>query len=488
MNTSNLVATALLVTIAVTGCSATAEPRGILGALDRLKVGPNYERPATQLPERFRGQDAADPASLADLPWWHVFGDPALQRLIREALENNYDLEAAIARVEQFRARVGVAASELYPQVGYGGSAARAKRSCPSSDPRETARRTSSRASSTWPGKSTSGAAFAGRRKPRARSFSPAGTFVARVMLSLVSNVASGYFRLLELDRQREIARSSAETYQQTLDLFTQRFEGGKDTKLSTSRAEASLAASLATIARLDQAIVQQENAISELLGAPPRPIERGNPLTAQSPPAAPLGLTSDLLQRRPDILRAEHEMVSANAEIGVAVANFFPRIGLTALYGGQSDEIENVIKNNFSIWNIAGSVSGPIFQGGRLLEQYRARRAFWDETIAAYRGTIVQALREVSDALAAQSKLVERRAAEERQVKALTQAVELSLDRYRTGLASYFEVLEAQQELYPAEDALAQSQRDQLLTVVDLYKALGGGWNLADDAWTAMR
>ena len=180
--------------------------------------------------------------------------------------------------------------------------------------------------------------------------------------------------------------------------------------------------------------------------------------------------------------------MVSANAEIGVAVANFFPRIGLSALYGGESDDINNVLKNNFSIWNIVGSVSGPIFQGGRLIEQYRGRQAFWDETIAAYRGTIVQALREVSDALAAQSKLVERRAAEERQVKALTLAVELSLDRYRTGRANYFEVLEAQQQLYPAEDALAQSQRDQLLTVVALYKALGGGWKLTDDAWTAMR
>jgi multidrug efflux system outer membrane protein len=305
-------------------------------------------------------------------------------------------------------------------------------------------------------------------------------------MLSLVSDVASGYFRLLELDREREIARSSAETYQQTLDLFTERYEGGKDTKLSTSRAEASLAASLATIARLDEAIGQQENAICQLLGAPPRPIERGNPLIVQTPPVAPAGLTSDLLQRRPDILRAEHDMMSANAEVGVAVANFFPRIGLTALYGGESPEIGNILKNNFSIWNIAGSVSGPIFQGGRLLEQYRARQAFWDETIAAYRGTIVQALREVADALVSQSKLVERRAAQERQVKALADAVELSLLRYRTGLANYFEVLEAAQQLYPAEDALAQSQRDQLLTIVTLYKALGGGWNLPDDTWMA--
>jgi multidrug efflux system outer membrane protein len=479
---------AVLLAMALAGCSATAEPRGLLGALDRLKVGPNYERPATQLPERFRGQaDSADPASVADLPWWDVFGDPALQRLVREALENNYDLQTAIARVAQFRAQVGVAASDLYPHAGYGGAATREKAFVP-----------------LVPGGNHTFNLFSGvldvaweidiwgrirRATEAARAQFLASEDVRRgVMLSLVSDVAAGYFGLLELDREREIARSSAETYQRTLDLFTQRYEGGKDTKLSTSRAEASLAASLATIARLDQAIIQQENAISQLLGAPPRPIERGNPLTAQSPPAAPAGLTSDLLQRRPDIVRAEHDMMSANAEIGVAVANFFPRIGLTALYGGESDDINNVLKNNFSIWNIAGSVSGPIFQGGRLIEQYRGRQAFWDETIAAYRGTIVQALREVSDALAAQSKLVERRAAEERQVKALELAVELSLDRYRTGRANYFEVLEAQQQLYPAEDGLAQSQRDQLLTVVALYKALGGGWKLTDDAWTAMR
>jgi multidrug efflux system outer membrane protein len=487
MRTAHVIAT-VLGAMTLAGCSATAEPRGLLGALDRLKVGPNYERPSTQLPERFRGQpDTADPASLADLPWWDVFGDPALQRLVREALENNYDLQTAIARIAQFRAQVGVVASDLYPHVGYDGAATRGKTFVPLvTGGNRTFNVFSGVLAAAWEidvwGRIR-------RATEAARAQFLASEDVRRgVMLSLVSDVAAGYFVLLELDREREIARSSADTYQRTLDLFTQRYEGGKDTKLSTSRAEAALAASLATIARLDQAILQQENAICQLLGHPPRPIERGDPLTAQSAPAAPSGLTSDLLQRRPDIVRAEHDMMSANAEIGVAVANFFPRIGLSALYGGESDDIDNILKNNFSIWNIAGNVSGPIFQGGRLVEQYRARQAFWDETIAAYRGTIIQALREVSDALAAQSKLVERRAAEERQVKALAQAVELSLDRYRMGLASYFEVLEAQQQLYPAEDALAQSQRDQLLTVVALYKALGGGWSLTDDAWTAMR
>jgi multidrug efflux system outer membrane protein len=450
-------------------------------------VGPDYQRPATSLPDRFRGQPGAvDRASLADLPWWEVFGDPALQSLVREALENNYDLEAAIARVEQFRAHVRVVASDLYPHVGYDGSATREKTFLP----------TASGASHTL--NLFSGAIDVAweidvwgrirRSKEAARAELLASEDARRgVMLSLVSDVAAAYFRLIELDRQHEIARSSTETYQQTLDLFTQRYEGGKDTKISTSRAEAALAASVATIARLDREIVQQENAISELLGAPPQRIER-NPLPAGAPPAAPAGLTSDLLERRPDILRAEHDMMRANAEIGVAVADFFPRIGLTALYGGERAELGNVLKDSFSIWNVAGSVSGPIFQGGRLVAQYHAQQAFWDETIAAYRGTILQALREASDALVAQSKLVDQRAAEERQVKALAAAVDLSLLRYRTGLANYVEVLEAEERLYPAQDALAESQRDQLLTVVALYKVLGGGWNLGDDAWTAMR
>ena len=487
MRISHIAAT-LLVTVALGGCSPTAGSHGILGALRRLEVGPDYARPATEMPERFRGQpESIDPASLADLPWWEVFGDPALQQLVREALQHNYDLETAVARVEQFHAQVGVAAADLYPQIGYQGAASREKAFVP-----------------ILPGGNRTFNDFSAaldvaweidiwgrirRATESARAQFLASEDVRRgVMLTLVSDVAAGYFQLLELDREREIARSSAEAYQHTLALFTDRFEGGKDTKLSTSRAEASLQASVATIARLEQAIIKQEDALSELAGAPPGPIERGHPLVEQSSPTTPVGLTTELLQRRPDIVRAEHDMMSANAEIGVAVANFFPRIGLTALYGGESGKIGDVLKNNFSIWNVAGSMAGPIFQGGRLVEQYHARQAFWDESIAAYKATIVRALREVADGLAAQSKLVDERAAEERQVEALATAVDLSLLRYRTGLATYFEVLEAEQQLYPAQDQLAQSQRDQLLTVVGLYKALGGGWKLTDAAWTTVQ
>jgi outer membrane protein, multidrug efflux system len=197
--------------------------------------------------------------------------------------------------------------------------------------------------------------------------------------------------------------------------------------------------------------------------------------------PQAPPGLTTDLLHRRPDTLRAEQTMIAANAQVGVAVADFFPTIGLSALYGGSSKKIGDIVKDSFSVWNIAASAAGPIFRGGELLETYHAQKAFWDQAIAEYKATIVQAFSEVSDALTAQSNLVRQREALEKQVAALQDVVHLSLLRYDTGRATYFEVLEAEQQLYPAEDALAQTQRDQLLAVVNLYKALGGGWQLTD-------
>jgi outer membrane protein, multidrug efflux system len=305
------------------------------------------------------------------------------------------------------------------------------------------------------------------------------------VMLTLVSDVATGYFRLLELDRELVIARESSKTYKDTLDLFTQRFEFGKDSKLPVERAQAAYDSSIANIASLQRARVQQENALSVLLGAYPREIERGTELTEQSLPIAPVGLTTDLLQRRPDIMQAEQFMVGANAEIGVAVANFFPRIGITALYGGQSTNIGDVFESSFSIWNIAGGLAGPLFQGGRLVESYYAQQAFWNQTIAQYKQTILVAFQEVSDSLVAEQTLVDQRAALIHQVDSLRESVDLSLLRYSAGRASYFEVLEAEQLLFPAEDALAQTQRDQLFAVVNLYKALGGGWNLSDAQWS---
>lgn len=475
----------LLAAVCIMGCSPTTEPQGFWGRVWRFEVGPDYKRPEVSMGDEFRSQlGPSEAASLADLPWWKVFDDKSLQSLIAEALLHNYDLQLAAARIEQARALVWVSASQLYPQIGYEGFAGREKTFVPLEQT----------------GGNITFNAFGGLfsaaweldiwgRIRRSTEVARASLFAQEdirrgVMLTLVSDVAAGYFRLIELDRELAIARDSSETYKQTLDLFTQRFEFGKDNKLPVVRAQAAYDSSIANIASLKRAIVQQENALSVLLGTYPEAIERGTPLTAQSMPLTAVGLTTDLVQRRPDILQAEQNMIAANAGIGVAMANFFPRIGLSALYGGQSQHIDDVIDSSFSIWNIAGNVAGPIFQGGRILESYYAQEAYWNGTIALYKQIVLVAFREVSDALIAQQTLVGQRAAYQHQVEALKEAVELSLLRYNAGRASYFEVLEAEQLLFPAEDALAQTQRDQLLAVVDLYKALGGGWNLSNSDW----
>ena len=393
-------------------------------------------------------------------------------------------MQGAVARIEQARALVGVSASQLYPQVGYQGAAAR--------------QRIPGGIISPGISESTFNV-FLGafnvaweidlwgrirRTTEVARAQFLASEEARRgVVVTLVSDVATGYFQLLALDRELAIAHDSAETYRRTRDVFMARYLGGTDTKISTSRAEADLQNSLATIAALKRQITQTENAISALLGANPGPIERGMALADQPRPSTPPGLTTELLRRRPDILQAEQTMISANAAIGVAVANFFPTIGLSTMYGGASSKIGNIAKDSASLWNIAANLSGPIFQGGRLIESYRAQQAFWDQTIAAYRATIVQAFREVADALAAEARLVEQRTAQEAQVLALREAADLALARYQTGRSSYIEVLDAQELLYPAESSLAQTERDQLLAVVNLYKALGGGWEMPGNA-----
>jgi len=484
-----LVGLGLMIVMMTAGCSPTSEPTGIWAKLWNLEVGPDYKRPGVKLVEQFRSEiGPSEAASIADLPWWKVFNDTALQKLVATALGHNYDLQVAAARVEEARAIVGVTASQLYPQVFYNGGAGRQKAFVPFEQA----------------GGNITFNTFTGffnmfweldvwGRVRRSTEVSRARLFAQEdirrgVMLSLVTDTATDYFALVELDRELEIAKQSAETYKQTLALFTDRFHLGKDTKLAVDRAQAAYDSSRADIARLSRAAVQEENALSVLLGANPQAIERGVPLVKQTMPGAPLGVTTDLLQRRPDILQAEQTMMGANAQIGVAVASFFPTIGLSALYGGQSQKIGDMFDSSFSIWNIAGNLSGPVFQGGQLIETYYADQAFWDETIAQYRQTALVAFREVSDALIAQQTLVAQREALEDQVVALGESVELSTLRYKIGRASYFEVLEAEQQLYPAEINLAQVQRDQLLAVVDLYKALGGGWNLSDEQWARPR
>jgi multidrug efflux system outer membrane protein len=215
--------------------------------------------------------------------------------------------------------------------------------------------------------------------------------------------------------------------------------------------------------------------------------VARGGSLSPeQLVPTVPVGLPSQLLERRPDIQQAEQALVAANAEVGVAVASFFPKLGLTSLYGGQSAELENVVKHGANVWAIAGSLAGPLFQGGRLLGNYRAQSAAFDDAAERYEQTTVQAFAEVSDAIVARDRLARVRADLDATVTALQESVRLSLQRYTDGIANYFEVLEAQQQLFPAELALVRVQADELVAVVTLYRALGGGWQLDVPAWSA--
>jgi multidrug efflux system outer membrane protein len=447
-------------------------------------LGPRYRRPAVPTPETTRGQPgSADPASLADLPWWAVFRDPALQALVTDAVRGNHDLVAASARVEQARNQIAVARADMFPQVGYQGVATRQRTFVPGSPTKATFNTFLGTFNLAWEidvwGRI--------RRATESARAEYLGAEAARrgVLLTLVSDVAQAYFDLLELDRELEITQSTRITFQDTVDLFRRRYAGGIGTLLEVSRAEAALTQARAGIPELERQIIAKENQISVLLGRPPGDVARSVRLDeVPSPTEIPVGLPSQLLERRPDIQEAEQTMVAANADVGVALANFFPRLGLTGLYGGQSSELENVVKSAGNVWAVAGSLAGPLFQGGRLLASYRATSAAWTEAVERYQQSTLQAFAEVSNALIDQQKLMDVHAEREQTVKALQTSVRLSLQRYNDGIANYFEVLEAEQQLFPAELDLARTQRDQLVAVVTLYRVLGGGWQLDVPGW----
>jgi len=436
-------------------------------------LGPNYRRPELRTPETFRGQTTPETASLADLPWWDVFDDATLRDLVGESLRQNLDLATAVARVGQARGFVLVARSEIFPQGGYQGSADRGRGLVPGSS--DTFNSFLGALNMAWE-IDLWGRIRRSTEAARAELLA-SEDFRRGVVISLVSSVAQAYFQLRELDVELEIARRSTDSFQDTLALFTRRLEGGVGNKLAVARAAAARAQAAAAIPDLERLIVAQENALGVLLGRFPGPIARGQTLTEQGTLATPAGLSSTLLERRPDVRQAEDLLRAANARVGVAVTNFFPRIGLTAAYGGNSTELDQITSGAASIWNIGASVVGPLFQGGRLIGGYEAAKAEWEGTRAQYEQTVLTAFREVSDALVAIDKLRLVREERARAVAALTDAVRLSRLRFDDGLASYFEVLDAQQLLFPAENELARIERDRLLAVVQLYRALGGGW-----------
>ncbi|HVM46729.1 MAG TPA: efflux transporter outer membrane subunit, partial [Candidatus Acidoferrum sp.] len=305
------------------------------------------------------------------------------------------------------------------------------------------------------------------------------------VMISLVSGVAGAYFELLELDEQLAIARRTRDSYERTFKLFDDQHTAGLASKLELSRAKLALRSVSARIPEIERQIALKENEINTLLGRNPGPVPRTATLVAQELPLdIPVGLPSSLLQRRPDVRMAEDRVREANAEIGVAVADFFPRIGLTSLYGGTSTDLSKLVSTGANTWALAASTAGPLFTGGRLTGRYRQTKAAREETRLEYQQTALTAFREVSDALVSHSRYEEERVEQAEAVNAGREAVTVATDRYKEGKASYYEVLEAQQQLYPAENALSQIEAARRLAVVQLYKALGGGWSLKDSGW----
>ncbi len=443
-------------------------------------VGPNFMRPWVNTPDNFRNAPtSADPASFADLPWWQVFRDDRLQNLIQLALANNHDLRIAVSRVEQARQISLQARSQFFPQVNYDGGIGTGKNAlfgaiAPNSG-------------------QTQDSAFIDlsvfwevdlwgriRRLNEAARAQFLATEEARrgVTISLVSSVAQAYFELLELDLQLEIAKRNTESFADTLRIFSLRREQGVASKLETASAEALLTSTAANIPELERQIVLKENQINVLLGRNPAAVERtAGLLDERLSVEIPAGLPSSLLERRPDIRQAEENLRAANAQVGVAVAIFFPRIGLTSLFGKASPELADFTSGTTNLWAVAGNLTGPIFQGGALVAQYRQAKAVWEEARLRYEQTVLNALQEVSNALISRQKYQEVQAQQARSVKAYEEAVQVSLQRYIAGKASYYEVLQNQQNLFPAETVLAQTELNRLLAVVQLYKALGGGW-----------
>jgi multidrug efflux system outer membrane protein len=460
------------------------------GVVTGCAIGPDYRRPPVTQIQTFRGQPAPDPASLADLPWWDMFEDPILKNLIQEALASNYEVKIAAARIQEARARVGVARSQFFPQIGYNFDVARTRNplaaaGIPSSATQDvTSNFFLGALSAQWEldiwGRI--------RRANEAARANLLATEEARrgVWLSLVSDVAQAYFELLSLDVQLQIARDSADAFQGTYNLFQDRLQFGDASRLETSRAEGALGGAQANIPELENRIAAKENQIAILLGRAPAPIPRGAPMYAQPlVPEVPAGLPSTLLERRPDLRQVEQQLVRANAQIGVAKAEFLPKLNLTGILGTASPEISAITSGGSLVWAVAAGLTGPIFQGGRILQNYRASLAERDMAVLQYQQAVITALQEVANNLTALTKLRDAEVGQDRSVRALKEAVTHATDRYWFGLASYYEVLEAQQQLFPAQQTLAQIRRDRLTAYVALYRALGGGWSLTDAQWS---
>src|ERR1700722_10950033 len=456
--------------------------------LSGCSVGPNYHRPSVQAPPAFHGLDPSQQtqpqaASVADLPWWQVFHDPQLQELIRTALKQNYDVQLAVERVTASRAQLGIARSNEFPQVSLNPTFSGGK------DDENLKSNIFSLAGDVVFQVDLFGRY---RRATEAARAQLLGTKDAQqtVILTLVSDVASDYFLLRDLDLQLQITKNTVRTQENSLKLTQLRLQHGVARTLDVLQARQVFDTANAEIPDLERQIGQTEDAISILLGDYPHDVPRGKDLGIDTPngwtwsetlaPQLPSGLPSALLERRPDIRQAEQNLVAANANIGVAKAMFFPQISLLGSGGGawgHSDFLGSNVPVHSGLGNYEASLSQPIFEGGYLRNNLRYATSQERQAVISYQQTIQLALRDVSDALIGYEKYHGVRERQEQSVRDLQQSVDGSLMRYRGGTANYLEVLDSQRSLFEAELTLAQDRNNEYQGLVQLYKALGGGW-----------
>jgi multidrug efflux system outer membrane protein len=444
-------------------------------------VGPDYKRPPVILPDQYRDvsaqvTDGRGTPSVADRKWWELFQDEQLQVLITTALQQNFDVRVAATRILQAEAQLGIVRADQFPTVNGVASATRDRVA-------ESLRFPATEISTLQVSVGTAWEIdFWGkfRRATEAARATLLATEWGRraIVTSLVSQVATAYFDLRELDLELDIAKRTMGSREESLRLTQVRERGGATSLLDVRQAEQLVFSARAAIVALERQIEQQENLLSTLIGSNPAAVPRGRPLIDQ--PSAidvPAGLPSALLDRRPDIQQAEQQLIAANADIGVAKAAFFPQISLTGAAGFQSAALASLFTGPGGAWSAGAALVQPIFTGGRTRSNLELAKARHDEAVLAYQQTIQQSLRDVSDALVAHRKSREFREQQEFLTRSAEDARRLSDLRYQGGTTSYLEVLDSDTRLFVAELGLAQARLNELLSVVQTYRALGGGW-----------
>ncbi len=442
-------------------------------------VGPDYQRPDIQTPGQWRFED--DQArTLINARWWEQLEDPVLNSLIEAALKENKDVLIAAARIEEYSGRYVVARGDLFPEAKGSGQAIRQQNTQAGSPPL---------ASNAYPLYSTALNAsweidFWG--KLRRQTEAARADLLSRedahraVLLSLTASVAGAYIDLRDYDRQLVIATETLKTRKDSLEIYKLRFDAGVISELELSQVLSEYENTRATIPQIEKNIGQQENALNLLLGRNPGPVARGLTIDQFKLPVVPAGLPSELLNRRPDILQAEKDLIAANAKIGVARAAYFPSISLTGMFGTASSDLSNLFTAPAQVWNFGASVTLPIFTAGRTWGQVKASEAVQKQAVLNYEKTIQTALREVEDSLVDQNRTRAKLEALFNQLKALRNYRDLARLRYDNGYSSNLEVLDAERNLFNTELSYIKTRGDLFHAFINLYKAMGGGWTVA--------